>query len=132
MKNDFKFVHITCSLICMSNVVFGTEFTFDLAKNGEECFYEYINQNIMCEFEFQVSFRMKKKGLKIDQRSLFLNLKVVSGTSALDVDVYIESPSRKTIYKQIRKEDDRFKFNTTVSIQIYINEKSGRNFICRK
>ncbi|XP_055305906.1 transmembrane emp24 domain-containing protein 7-like [Sitodiplosis mosellana] len=90
MRNSAKFVHFLCSIIGLSHVVFGTEFTFDLAANGEECFFENINQNSKCQFEFQV----------------------VSG-GQLDVDVIIESPMKQIIYKAERKELDRFNFNTS-------------------
>ncbi|XP_031632071.1 transmembrane emp24 domain-containing protein 7-like [Contarinia nasturtii] len=82
-------------LICLFmayHAVMGTEFAFDLAKSAVECFYEEINENTPCILEFQVL-----KG------------------GALDVDVIIQAPSKLLIYKELRKEHDRFKFNTTES-----------------
>ena len=46
----------------------------------------------------------------------FCSSKVVSG-GALDVDVIIESPTRRIIYQGQRKELDQFNFNATVSTQ---------------
>lgn len=34
----------------------------------------------------------------------------------LDVDAFIEGPDQQLLYKEQRKEHDRFKFNTTVRI----------------
>lgn len=56
MQNHLKFAHAIFPLIFITHVAFGNEFTFDLAKDREECFYEILEQNVRCEFEFQVSF----------------------------------------------------------------------------
>lgn len=56
MRNYMKFWHFICSLFCVSLVVSGTEFTFDLEKNGQQCFYEVVDRGVVIEFEFQVSF----------------------------------------------------------------------------
>ncbi|XP_055309932.1 transmembrane emp24 domain-containing protein 7-like [Sitodiplosis mosellana] len=86
MKNYCKFI-----FFLIPTLVFGTEFTFDLPDNDEECFHELITTtNITCVFEFQV----------------------VSG-GQLDVDVIIEGPNQRHIYKELRKEYDTFKFNVT-------------------
>lgn len=50
-------------------------------------------------------------GFKI---SIEIPIKVVSG-GQLDIDVNIEGPDQKMIYKELRKEYDTFMFNTTVS-----------------
>lgn len=34
----------------------------------------------------------------------------------LDIDAFIEGPDQELLYKEQRKEHDRFKFNTTVRI----------------
>lgn len=51
---------------------------------------------------------MKPKFIRFD-------LQVVSG-GQLDVDVIVQGPNEKVFYKELRKEYDRFTFNTTVSI----------------
>lgn len=53
MGNYLLFI---CFLMCLFHDGFGSEFTFDLATNVEQCFFEIIKENTLCNFEFQVSF----------------------------------------------------------------------------
>lgn len=97
MKGFNRFIYSANFILMISHIVSLHEFTFDLPDNEEECFYELITSKTTCSFEFQV----------------------VSG-GELDVDVVIEGPNRKQIYKERRKEYDSFIFNVTVSNLIYI------------
>ncbi|KAH8292708.1 hypothetical protein KR018_003231 [Drosophila ironensis] len=65
----------------------GVEFTFDLADNAEDCFYEEIKRNTSAYFEFQVS-----------------------AGGQLDVDVYLKDPQGKVIYKQDKATFDSHQF----------------------
>lgn len=42
------------SAFLLCNSAIGTEFTFDLEDNAEECFHEIIGKNVPCTFEYQV------------------------------------------------------------------------------
>ncbi|XP_031623515.1 transmembrane emp24 domain-containing protein 3-like [Contarinia nasturtii] len=86
-KNTFYSIFL---IILLSDIADSAEFTFDLADNDEQCFYEVVPNNIPCKLEFQV----------------------VSG-GQLDVDVTVEAPNQNLIYKELRKEYDTFMFNTT-------------------
>lgn len=44
------------SFLCTYQLVTGTEFAFDLPRNDVQCFFEEINENILCNFEYQVSY----------------------------------------------------------------------------
>lgn len=117
----------------LTSFVFGTEFTFELPDNKEQCFYEVITSNTSCTFEFQVScvhcffslmliyfirIFLDEHFLKFLLKNLFFKCcsQVLSG-GQYDIDVIIEGPSQKLIYKEIRKEYDTFIFNVTVSIE---------------
>lgn len=50
-----KLIFWISSIILTSRLAIATEFTFDLADNAEECFYELIQSNVQCTFEFQAS-----------------------------------------------------------------------------
>ncbi|EDW82697.2 uncharacterized protein Dwil_GK10123 [Drosophila willistoni] len=67
--------------------VSGVEFTFDLADNAEDCFYEEIKRNTSAYFEFQVS-----------------------AGGQLDVDVTLKDPQGKIIYEQKRSTFDSYQF----------------------
>ncbi|XP_067637027.1 transmembrane emp24 domain-containing protein 7 [Eurosta solidaginis] len=63
------------------------EFTFDLADNSEDCFYEEVRRNTSCYLEFQVS-----------------------AGGQLDVDVKLTNPQNKVIYEQQRATFDSHQF----------------------
>lgn len=130
------FIYWMSSVILTSSLAIATEFTFDLADNAEECFYESIASDVHCTFEFQASvwiwfWKREEKNTKksqIDKKSFQWTFKlkpkfirfdsqVVSG-GQLDVDVIVQGPNEKVFYKELRKEYDRFTFNTTVSIYL--------------
>lgn len=130
------FIYWMSSVILTSSLAIATEFTFDLADNAEECFYESIASDVHCTFEFQASvwiwfWKREEKNTKksqIDKKSFQWTFKlkpkfirfdsqVVSG-GQLDVDVIVQGPNEKVFYKELRKEYDRFTFNTTVSINL--------------
>lgn len=126
MGKSASFFYIL-TLIVAPAVVRATEFTFDLLKNAEECFFEQIKEGVECEFEFQVGISTKNfnhthtqlvecsYSVEIHSKlNLIVSFKVVSG-GKLDVDVIVESPTRKIIYKHKRMEHDIYKFNTSVS-----------------
>lgn len=50
-----RIVYWISSVIFLSRLAIGTEFTLDLADNAEECFYEHIESNVPCTLEYQVS-----------------------------------------------------------------------------
>ena len=64
-----------------------TEFTFDLADNSEDCFYEEIKRNTTAYLEFQVS-----------------------AGGQLDVDVTLKDPQQRVIYEQTRATFDSHQF----------------------
>lgn len=71
------------------------------------------------------------KCFKITWKNSFSNrnyLKVVSG-GQLDIDAFIEGPDQELLYKEQRKEHDRFKFNTTVRIIFLAYEEKTWNHI---
>ncbi|KAH8275718.1 hypothetical protein KR044_005932, partial [Drosophila immigrans] len=63
------------------------EFTFDLADNAEDCFYEEIKRNTSAYFEFQVS-----------------------AGGQLDVDVVLKDPNNQVIYSLDRATFDSHQF----------------------
>ncbi|XP_039962477.1 transmembrane emp24 domain-containing protein 7 [Bactrocera neohumeralis] len=63
------------------------EFTFDLADNSEDCFFEEVRRNTTCYLEFQVS-----------------------AGGQLDVDVTLTNPHGKVIYEQQRATFDSHQF----------------------
>lgn len=105
------------SIILTSRLAIATEFTFDLADNAEECFYESIQSNVPCTFEFQASVLIKKSVNYHSEISVFFTGQVVSG-GQLDVDVIVQGPNKNVLYKELRKEYDMYAFNTTVSIPL--------------
>ncbi|XP_060665169.1 transmembrane emp24 domain-containing protein 7 [Drosophila nasuta] len=72
------------TLLQCSNAV---EFTFDLADNAEDCFYEEIKRNTSAYFEFQVS-----------------------AGGQLDVDVVLKDPNNQIIYSLDRATFDSHQF----------------------
>ncbi|KAI0986890.1 hypothetical protein GJ496_008224 [Pomphorhynchus laevis] len=63
-----------------------TELTFHLSAHKEQCFYEYVNQNV----------------------PIFLEFQVVNGGNN-DVDVILYSPSEKQLYSAKSKHYDQWK-----------------------
>lgn len=53
MKSD-HFIYWISSIILTSNSVFGTEFTFEIADNDEQCFFQNVAANVECRMDFQV------------------------------------------------------------------------------
>lgn len=78
------YVLAICSLLNFATAV---EFTFDLADNSEDCFYENIKKNTTAYLEFQVS-----------------------AGGQLDVDVTLKNPEGKIIYEQQRATFDSHQF----------------------
>lgn len=74
----------SAALLQCSNAV---EFTFDLADNVEDCFYEEIKRNTSAYFEFQVS-----------------------AGGQLDVDVVLKDPQNQVIYSLERATFDSHQF----------------------
>lgn len=74
----------SAALLQCSNAV---EFTFDLADNVEDCFYEEIQRNTSAYFEFQVS-----------------------AGGQLDVDVVLKDPQNQVIYSLERATFDSHQF----------------------
>ncbi|XP_054729723.1 transmembrane emp24 domain-containing protein 7 [Anastrepha obliqua] len=67
--------------------VSAVEFTFDLADNTEDCFFEEVRRNTTCYLEFQVS-----------------------AGGQLDVDVTLTNPHGKLVYEQQRATFDSHQF----------------------
>lgn len=44
------------AFVCILSFVNSVEFTFDLADNAEDCFYEEVKKNQTASLEFQVNF----------------------------------------------------------------------------
>lgn len=74
-------------LVALMHCTSAVEFTFDLADNAEDCFYEEITRNTSAYFEFQVS-----------------------AGGQLDVDVHLKDPQGKVIYKQEKATFDSYQF----------------------
>lgn len=66
-----------------------------------------------------MSFIAKHEPINLHEN--FKLFQVVTG-GQLDVDASIQTPSKKPIYKELRKEYDRFQFNTTVGAHFRPNE----------
>ncbi|XP_030382126.1 transmembrane emp24 domain-containing protein 3 [Scaptodrosophila lebanonensis] len=73
--------------LLLQHGVGAVEFTFDLADNAEDCFYEQIKRNTSAYFEFQVS-----------------------AGGQLDVDVVLKNPEGQVIYKLDRATFDSHQF----------------------
>ncbi|XP_017061636.1 transmembrane emp24 domain-containing protein 3 [Drosophila ficusphila] len=73
--------------LAMLQCITAVEFTFDLADNAEDCFYEEIKKNSSAYFEFQVS-----------------------AGGQLDVDVTLKDPQGKVIYKLEKATFDSHQF----------------------
>ncbi|KAL3110660.1 hypothetical protein niasHT_017538 [Heterodera trifolii] len=69
-----------------------TELTFELPDNANQCFYEEIKKDVDCSLEFQV----------------------VTG-GQYDVDVVLEDPNGKVLYKEARKQLDTHTYKTEVN-----------------
>lgn len=53
MKCDHIFYWIL-STILATHSVFGSEFTFEVADNAEECFFEVVDKYVECKLDYQV------------------------------------------------------------------------------
>ncbi|XP_062138125.1 transmembrane emp24 domain-containing protein 7 [Drosophila sulfurigaster albostrigata] len=84
MINAIVLLGLLTTLLQCSNAV---EFTFDLADNAEDCFYEEIKRNTSAYFEFQVS-----------------------AGGQLDVDVVLKDPNNQIIYSLDRATFDSHQF----------------------
>ncbi|EDW00268.1 transmembrane emp24 domain-containing protein 3 [Drosophila grimshawi] len=85
-----KWTTLMCLSLSLSFLVScseAVEFTFDLADNAEDCFYEEINRNTSAYFEFQVS-----------------------AGGQLDVDVVLKDPNNQIIYSMDRATFDSHQF----------------------
>jgi len=76
-------------LSTLIGAVIGIELTFELPDNANQCYYEEIAQGVDCVIEFQV----------------------VTG-GQYDVDMSLEGPNGKVLYKDIRKQYDSFSWKT--------------------
>jgi len=81
------FVNSAVFIILFVNLVNSVEFTFDLADNAEDCFYEEVRKNQSASLEFQVS-----------------------AGGQLDVDVSLKDPQNRVIYTQERATFDSYQF----------------------
>lgn len=52
MKSNFIY---GLSLICLSQIVYGVELTFDLPDSAKQCFFQDIKLNQKAVIEFQVN-----------------------------------------------------------------------------
>ncbi|TDG41138.1 hypothetical protein AWZ03_012436 [Drosophila navojoa] len=83
------------SLVALMALLQGSaavEFTFDLADNAEDCFYEEIKRNTSAYFEFQVSAGGQQ-----------------------DVDVTLKDPQNKIIYSLERATFDSHQFTAEIT-----------------
>ena len=76
------------------------ELTFELPDSAKECFHEIIEKDVESTLEFLVGFQLK---FQFEINQLF---KVVTG-GHYDVDVVLTDPTRKVLYKQVKKQYDR-------------------------
>lgn len=83
-QNSVFILIVFCFLTKLSHCV---EFTFELADNSEDCFYEEIKRNISAYLEFQVS-----------------------AGGQLDVDVTLKDPQNRIIYQQQKATFDSHQF----------------------
>lgn len=84
LQNNLIILIVVCFLTKLSHCV---EFTFELADNSEDCFYEEIKRNTSAYLEFQVS-----------------------AGGQLDVDVTLKDPQNRVIYEQKRATFDSHQF----------------------
>lgn len=68
-----RIIYWVLSTILISSVVLGAEFTFDLKRNAEECFYEMIDREVPVEIEYQVSYQLNSCASNELLRFFFLN-----------------------------------------------------------
>ncbi|XP_017492567.1 PREDICTED: transmembrane emp24 domain-containing protein 7 [Rhagoletis zephyria] len=91
MQSSVRFSLISALLPLLFSITFcpatAVEFTFDLADNSEDCFFEEVRRNTSCYLEFQVS-----------------------AGGQLDVDVTLTNPHGKVIYEQQRATFDSHQF----------------------
>jgi hypothetical protein len=91
-------VHRRCFLVTAAaflaflQVASSVELTFELVDNAKDCFFEFISQNTSANLEFQV----------------------VTG-GAYDVDVTLESPDRRVLYRKVKASMDVFNFVAPVT-----------------
>ena len=71
-----------------------------MPDSAKECFHEIIEKDVESTLEFQVGFQLK---FQFEINPLF---KVVTG-GHYDVDVVLTDPTRKVLYKQVKKQYDR-------------------------
>lgn len=71
-----------------------------MPDSAKECFHEIIEKDVESTLEFQVGFQLK---FQFEINQLF---KVVTG-GHYDVDVVLTDPTRKVLYKQVKKQYDR-------------------------
>ncbi|KAL5285560.1 TMED7 family protein [Megaselia abdita] len=82
-----KLLNSAVFIIFFVGFVNSVEFTFDLADNAEDCFYEEVRKNQSASLEFQVS-----------------------AGGQLDVDVSLKDPQNRVIYTQERATFDSHQF----------------------
>ncbi|EDX17688.1 GD15965 [Drosophila simulans] len=78
---------VVLAVALMMHCISAVEFTFDLADNAVDCFYEEIKKNSSAYFEFQVS-----------------------AGGQLDVDVTLKDPQGKVIYNLEKATFDSHQF----------------------
>uniref|UniRef100_A0A183BVG3 GOLD domain-containing protein n=1 Tax=Globodera pallida TaxID=36090 RepID=A0A183BVG3_GLOPA len=78
--------------LCKFTPSFASELTFELPDNANQCFYEEIKMGVDCTLEFQV----------------------ITG-GQYDVDVVLEDPNGKSLYKEARKQLDSHAYKTEVA-----------------
>jgi len=91
-------IHLLLSLILYVGKSAAVELTFELPDSAKECFHEIIEKDVESTLEFQV----------------------VTG-GHYDVDVVLTDPTRKVLYKQVKKQYDSYTFKA---------EKTGEYVAC--
>lgn len=56
--SNYRRIFWILSIILIAPLVLGTEFTFSLKRSDEQCFFEIIDKDVLCEFEYQVSLQL--------------------------------------------------------------------------
>ncbi|XP_033098112.1 transmembrane emp24 domain-containing protein 3-like [Anneissia japonica] len=82
---------VLCAWLLSGSQVGATELTFELADNDKQCFYEEVEKNIKTTLEYQV----------------------VTG-GHYDVDVTLEGPGSRILYKEKKKQYDTYTWTTDI------------------
>ena len=95
------------SLLLNVTRVAAVELTFELPDSAKECFHEHIEVDTESTLEFQVKVKDYPQ-CWIKWTSIYwIWFQVVTG-GHYDVDVVLTDPTRKVLYKEIKKQYDRW------------------------